>query len=97
MIRTNIIVDTFAVVNYGEGQFSAQAYAACEEGDITCLTAVDSSAQAGTPNTGLLQQPFFIIPLIIGLAVILVGIEYLVRRHASKARAKTPTDQSDPR
>lgn len=95
MINSYTNAAYFAATSYGEGTYNTELYANCATGDTACQALVDSGSQPGVPNAGLLQQPLFIIPAIIVIAVLLVGIEYVVRRRILKKRADSATpDQS---
>ena len=96
MTKSFSSVAYFAATTYGEGSYSTDAYEACQSGDTSCQVTVDTGSQPGVPNTGLLQQPLFLVPVILGIAVLIVGIEYSIRRHLRKTRlSQASATQSD--
>lgn len=71
-------------VAYGEG-----AYGNCAYDDQDCQTVAQGSGNTGgvgNPNTGLLQEPSFLIPAIALLAILIVAAEVFIRRLLRKRR-----------
>jgi len=94
---TNSYSSTIYIVAaaYGQDAYNGSTYSSCATGDTTCQVAVDSGSQPGLPNTGLMQQPLFVVPAVIALALLLVGVELLIRRYVRKTRAnRKATGQS---
>jgi len=86
MINHYSFVGNLAAAEYGVEPYNMQIYPPCNEGDVACQTSFENRLQPGTPNTGLYQQPIFIIPAIIVIAVLLVGIEYAIRRRIKASK-----------
>lgn len=87
----SVAVQLAEATGYGQGSYSTSTYNSCAEGDTTCQVAVDSGSTPGAPNTGVLQQPLFVVPVVIGLALLLVGAELLIRRYIRKMRLSRKT------
>ncbi len=75
MTQNNFVL----AVAYGEGSYDSCTYDNCQ-----ATTQVDGSA--GTPNTGLLQEPVILIPVLVLLAVVIVAAEMVVRKLWRKRR-----------
>lgn len=64
---------------YGEGAYSSCTFN-CTEGQPTQPGNPANPGTPGNPNTGFWQQPSFLIPALLVIAVVLVGIEFFVRK-----------------
>lgn len=82
---------------YGGGAYNQSLYSEQCANTSNCVTTVESIPNS--PNTGLIQQPVFLIPAALILAVLIVAVEFFVRRTFAKRKraASNATESTQPR